>query len=307
MKDPQPTSAKAAFMHQGQVRQPAPKPASAKAALMHRGQPRPPVHRLTSAKAAVLQRSSAQKTLANSSAATVTAGISFDTPIAVNTPQRITYTIRVNLKAELYDISQGSYPGLANAIESRFNQAVKQTHTPPKGAKSLQQIVFQFTPGEVSVTERNDYKNTAGKYEIVVIDQVLGSNSQDRNGAAGIADFYGSHLFVGKNRVTGMVSTIIHELGHSMGLQHTWEDAFPGNDRNPNNMMSYNRTTDATFSGEQLFQAFTKRSSFMQTRNYIVTPEDMNTLYGGSTNDRPVRTNTGRGVAIPAPINNPQD
>lgn len=53
MKDPQPTSAKAAFMHQGQARQPAPKPTSAKAAMMHQGQDRQPPSPATSPLAAM--------------------------------------------------------------------------------------------------------------------------------------------------------------------------------------------------------------------------------------------------------------
>lgn len=133
----------------------------------------------------------------------------------------------------------------------------------------------------------------------MVIDQVLGGNSQNGNGAAGIAGLYGSHVFVGKNQVARMVSTIIHELGHTMGLEHYFN--------HPHNMMSYGRAADATFSGEQLYQAFVNRARLMKIPNYIITPTDMNTLYGGSTNDLPVRANTNRGVAIPAPIHNSQD
>ena len=54
MNKQQPTSAKAAFMHQGQARQPAPKPANAKAALMHRGQDQKPLLRPVTAKAAFM-------------------------------------------------------------------------------------------------------------------------------------------------------------------------------------------------------------------------------------------------------------
>lgn len=56
MKDQQPTSAKAAFMHQGQARQPAPKPASAKAAIMHQGQDRQPTPKPTGPMAAFLHK-----------------------------------------------------------------------------------------------------------------------------------------------------------------------------------------------------------------------------------------------------------
>lgn len=55
MNNQQPTSAKAAFMHQGQARQPAPKPTSAKAAFMHHGQERQPVPKPTNAKAAFMR------------------------------------------------------------------------------------------------------------------------------------------------------------------------------------------------------------------------------------------------------------
>ena len=273
-------------MHQGQDRQPTPKPASAKAAVLH--------------------RNSTRGVAASNNPATVAAGISFDNPSYVATPQESRFTIKVNLKVEIYNSAQGSYSGLADAIESRFKQAVRQIYTLPKGV-SVKNCLYQFIPGAVDVSERYDYKNTAGKYEIIIIDKVLGNNSQNGNGVAGIAALYGSHQYVGKAGVTAMAKTIIHELGHSMGLKHTWEDDFPGNDRNPDNAMSYGTNVNPTFSGEQLFQAFKNRDNFMSGSNYMVLPSDMNTLYGGSTNDRPVRANTGRGATISAPVKNPID
>jgi hypothetical protein len=53
------------------------------------------------------------------------------------------------------------------------------------------------------------------------------------------------------NSYSDLVKTIIHEVGHNLGLEHTWEDNIEGNDNDPNNYMSYSNTTNS-FSIEQV-------------------------------------------------------
>ena len=129
---PQPVSGRALVGHLGRARPPASAPTSTRAAVAQLGRRPQPAPQRTNVRAAVLRNTFAKLPSARLSAPTVVAGISFDAPTPVNTPQQIRYTVRVNLQAELYDISQGSYPGLADAIARRFRQAVQQTYAPPR-------------------------------------------------------------------------------------------------------------------------------------------------------------------------------
>lgn len=290
---------RAAALHQGRAQQPTRQP-TGRAAALHQGRPTPPP--APSGRAAALHNGG-RPTAAANLPATVAAGVSFDSPQIVDTGLATTVIIKVNLRADLYNISSGSVTRLTNAVEQAFRVAVEQTYTPVSATRAInaKKMVYKFVPGQISVKERYDYKNTAGKLELVVVDEMVGVNA-DGGPLGGLAPQFGTHLYVGKASVASMAKVIVHEIGHTMGLQHTWNDEFVGNDRDPRNVMSYGTIARPKFSGEQLFWSFTKRGSLMKRTNFQVTTKDMESPFGKSTNVRPTRTYIGRGVIIPAPL-----
>ena len=110
-----------------------------------------------------------------------------------------------------------------------------------------------------------------------------------------------------------MTSAMIHEFGHNLGLNHTWEDQKDGIKDTPgeptNNYMSYDRRGNflhQTFTHGQIQYVYdqAKKGKLNQGSNFTYWYNPKNSNNGKTTNEVPFRGIVKPGQKVPSPIFN---
>jgi hypothetical protein len=102
-----------------------------------------------------------------------------------------------------------------------------------------------------------------------------------------------------------MVESSIHEVGHNLGLRHTFEDPkVAGEPRN--NYMSYERKEHLIFNGTQIKSVYqaAQKGQFNHGSNYTTNYTPNNTNNGQTTNEKPFRGIINSGQKMPAILSN---
>ncbi len=101
----------------------------------------------------------------------------------------------------------------------------------------------------------------------------------------------------------GVVSTMVHEFGHNLGLEHNWEDGFEDSNNNKN-YMSYGGEARNSFSNNQVVNIKQNVSDLNQGINHSIAPVTTNNrFWHTSTNRKPYLFNVKKGDRIPRTIN----
>lgn len=102
--------------------------------------------------------------------------------------------------------------------------------------------------------------------------------------------------------IDNIISTLIHELGHTLGLSHTWEDGFNYEEEEENHM-SYGDERK-NFSSEQVQKIINDLidEKLNKGKNYKITQEDKSERTK-STSSKPYKNAVKKGNKIPKPIN----
>jgi hypothetical protein len=108
------------------------------------------------------------------------------------------------------------------------------------------------------------------------------------NGKIGYAEFHG-----------GFFKTMVHEFGHNLGLNHSWEDGY--DDTNTDvNYMSYGGSSRKSFSASQVIQIKRNVYQMNQGENFEIAPKTTNNwFWNTSSNLRPYYFNVSEGDKIP--------
>ena len=135
----------------------------------------------------------------------------------------------------------------------------------------------------------------ASDHLLVIVDDVVGKS--DKGGdLVGLAPYYGKVAYVEGNRL----QTGIHELGHNMGLIHTFDQKPPLDD--PVNFMSYSDQR-TSFNSSQLNQVVlnAKNNRLNQGSNFqtFTGQTTNNWFYHTSTNEAPYFKNISTGSKMP--------
>ena len=162
--------------------------------------------------------------------------------------------------------------------------------------------VYDADINVTAVTSMDDVAE--GDHLIAFVDNVKGKSSKG-GPAGGLADFKGKIGYVELGKSDWMVDASVHEFGHNLGLNHTFEN--PHYKSEPtNNYMSYDRKNHLIFDGFQINSVYqaAQKGQLNQGSNYSTWYNPSNVNSGYSTNEKPFRGIINVGKKVPAILNN---
>lgn len=218
---------------------------------------------------------------------------------------RSTITRQINIDIKVIDLSAApaNLTKFISELKAKLEQALtgyqEQSGKNEKGGK----LVFKYTAKvNVSIAKSVD-QIKASDHVIALVDELVTSKPGNSYNKTGVTNLGGKVAYVSNGLLNSLfgneVGTAVHETGHMLGLQHTWEDDIPGNDNDPDNYMSYNRNKNPSFSVEQLQEIYTNSKAGKLNQGTNTTQAVGNTVnYGVSSNVKPLNGAVSNGQRI---------
>jgi len=210
-------------------------------------------------------------------------------------------------------LSQTEINTIASSIQGELNQELNLRRSvdfanpedPTKTERGIEKFVANVQVGVVnSMADVSDRDHL-----LVLVDDVTHDEGYlDGSYTEGVAKRPGKIAYVQtypnvfwKYSVAEIIKISIHELGHSLGLKHTWEDGLPETgDRNSTNHMSYGeKRTELTNS--QVLKIINSRADSNRGKNYEKVDSDKSGKWK-STSSKPYKGEVKKGDKIPKPI-----
>lgn len=193
----------------------------------------------------------------------------------------ITVTADVSIKLlNNSNLSQSEFNSRVSDYKAAMSSAFNAEYDAPGGGK----FHYVFKAGKMDIQAASSMKDVrATDNLLVMVDDVTGKDAKGGE-RGGVADIGGR---IGYVQSTEGAENMVHEMGHQMGLLHTFDPQSGANagDRKPGNYMSYDRNRN-NFTGHQIFQSLQAHRN--QGNNYSTAVDPINT--NTTTQAKPYRT-----------------
>jgi hypothetical protein len=215
---------------------------------------------------------------------------------------RLVTPVTVNVSIAVLDLSKGGKHDI-NKVIAAFTSKLTAALSGTVGDKNA---AIVFSVGKIDVQKVNSADDVKdNQHLLTVVDDVRGKADPDKGGeAGGIAEKGGKSAFVEKGEEGFMAENMLHEFGHTIGLDHSWQDKMSSTD-DGKNYMDYANSRSTGFTGEQLAESFSQYQSgrLNQGTGYQRAANNSYTI-GQTTNEQPYRV-IQAGQRMPKPVVNP--
>jgi RHS repeat-associated protein len=226
----------------------------------------------------------------------------------------------LHVTIKVLDVSKRGYTDaehreIAASIQGELNSELNYTQSAnfndPKTGKPEDGVMRYKAKVNVEyVTSMSDVGT--GDHLLVLVDDVTFNEPLGgiTSSTLGVATRPGKIAYVqtypnvfSKSSVADAVKTAIHELGHSFGLKHSWEDGLPetGGKTSENHMSYGNKRTE--FTPSQVLEIIQNRAESNEGKNFEEVDKDNSTSWK-STNEKPYKGSVKKGDKIPKTIKN---
>ncbi len=193
-------------------------------------------------------------------------------------------TITFNATITIYNTTSN---GNNSSIEKEFKARLEKAFTGVSEGKTAKTV---FKAGDIKVNVVTSMEMVASSdHLLVIVDDVTGTTTNKEGktvGRGGVAEYFAKVGYVESGEQTWLTESLVHELGHMVGLPHNWDTSDKDDDKDAN-YMSYEKNREE-FSGSQLLTVFGNRDKLNKGQNYQKADGNM-TNSGKTTSEKPYR------------------